>query len=213
GQPHSDCTCRAQLLRHPVPYSRCPERNRAPHSHRIIILPLTQKKQRHKHNGHPAERQCIGEINFMRPHHPAPGKKHTWEQCNGPRKPPGQMHEEKLVRRHALVIMCLIGEPAQMTPPFGTDLIPKITREMPFRPNMPGSNNQKKDCHIFPPQKRAIPKPCFAIENRQYYKNRRRIKDAEQTFAQACEGRANPKAGEPGAPMPPALVTAHSTEN
>src|SRR4029077_1980038 len=123
------------------------------------------------------------------------------------------MHQQKLVGRHALIVVRFVREPAQMPPPFGADHILEITGEMPFRPQMPGSNNQKKHGHVLPPQKPTIPEPCFAIEHRQQYKNRRRIKEAEQTLGQTRESGANPKPGEQVTPMAPALITAQCAED
>src|SRR6516165_3684436 len=100
-----------------------------------------------------------------------------------------------------------------MTLPFPCDNVMKVPREFPFRPDVPRSCDQKEDSQIFPSQKRAISQACFAIKHRQQKKNRRRINNAEQTFAEASEGRANPEAGEPSPSVPPSLITAQTAED
>src|SRR6266496_3502327 len=123
------------------------------------------------------------------------------------------MHDQKLVGRHANVIVRSIGKPAQMPQPFMADQVAKIPWRMPFRPDVPGRNNENKERQILPSQKRAKSHPPFSIKYKEKTKNRRRINGAKQTFCQAGERRAEPKASEPGGPIMPALITAEATEN
>src|SRR5437763_9625103 len=78
---------------------------------------------------------------------------------------------------------------------------------------MPGRDDQKENGHVLPAQQRPVPQPRLVIKHRQQKNNRRRINHAEQTFGQACKGRANPKSSEPNPAMSASLITAYCTEN
>src|SRR4029434_10967020 len=107
------------------------------------------------------------------------------------------MHDQELIGGHTKEIVRLIGKSAQMTQPLRADLIRKIPGEMPLHPNVPWRDDQNEDRKIFTSQQAAKSHTRFAVKDREDKKNRRRISDAEQTFGQAGESRANPKAGEP----------------
>ena len=74
------------------------------------------------------------------------------------------MHDQKLVGRHADIIVRRIGKPAQMPQPFMAEQVAKIPWEMPLRPDVPGRDNQSKERQIFPSQKRAKSHAGFSIK-------------------------------------------------
>src|ERR1051326_646124 len=100
-----------------------------------------------------------------------------------------------------------------MTFPFPYNEVMKVPRELPSRPDVPRGGDHHKDHQIFPSQKPAKSKACFAIKDREKNKNRRRVDKAEYTFAQAGECRADPEPGEPSPSLTAALIAAQRTED
>src|SRR4029077_4150601 len=60
--------------RHPFPSGRSENCESAPHAHGVIILSLTDDKERNENDCHPAEREGISKLDFARTKNAPPGK-------------------------------------------------------------------------------------------------------------------------------------------
>ena len=94
----------AQVPRGAIPYGGGPERERAPHAHRIIILPLADEQQGQKDHSHPDKRKRIGELQLAGAHDPAPGQHHTGQHEESPGEPPHQVERQKMRPGHIVII-------------------------------------------------------------------------------------------------------------
>src|SRR2546430_4550429 len=163
------------FLWHSIPRGRAKNRERAPHAHRVIILTLADDQERQKNHCHPTQRQSLGKFQLSRPNNPSPGKDRPGNNHNRPRKPPDQVHPNKLKRRNSVIAPRDIGKRAQMSKPFDSEKLLQKSGEMPFGRDVPRHKQDDKDRNISPMKELAETQTRFAIKKSEQNKNRQRV--------------------------------------
>src|SRR5207248_1185184 len=144
-----------------------PERKRAEHAQRVVILSLADSQNWCQHRNGPGHRESILETNLARPHYPPPGKDQRRQNRQRPGKPPGEMTGEKLPARNIVIPIPVRIAAQQMFNPLLSNNAMKRPIKMDFDPEIPRSDDGEKKQQVRPPKERAKPHPRLTIKDRQ----------------------------------------------